>query len=131
VKLVRIPAYSHNYADTHPIYRFENVRVPAIDRIGEEGAGMDFTYDWFRYERLMIAARCCGAAARLIASELDPERFHHPEHALHQRQVLHRNAALEPPRGVGAEVRLHRQRADHAPRPDLRARFRRVAFAHR
>jgi alkylation response protein AidB-like acyl-CoA dehydrogenase len=27
---------------------------------------MGFTYDWFRYERLMIAARCCGAAARLI-----------------------------------------------------------------
>ena len=27
---------------------------------------MDFTYDWFRYERLGIAARCCGAAARLI-----------------------------------------------------------------
>jgi len=24
---------------------------------------MAFTYDWFRYERLMIAARCCGAAA--------------------------------------------------------------------
>jgi acyl-CoA dehydrogenase len=66
VTLVRIPAYSHNYADTHPIYRFDNVRVPAIDRIGEEGAGMDFTYDWFRYERLGIAARCCGAAARLI-----------------------------------------------------------------
>ena len=66
VKLVRIPAYSHNYPDTHPIYRFENVRVPAVDRIGEEGAGMDFTYDWFRYERLGIAARCCGAAGRLI-----------------------------------------------------------------
>ncbi|HYV89525.1 MAG TPA: acyl-CoA dehydrogenase family protein, partial [Candidatus Polarisedimenticolia bacterium] len=66
VKLVRIPAYSHNYPDTHPIYGFENVRVPAIDRIGEEGAGMDFTYDWFRYERLGIAARCCGAAQRLI-----------------------------------------------------------------
>jgi alkylation response protein AidB-like acyl-CoA dehydrogenase len=27
---------------------------------------MDFTYAWFRYERLGIAARCCGAAARLI-----------------------------------------------------------------
>jgi acyl-CoA dehydrogenase len=66
VILVRTPAYSHNYADTHPIYRFDNVRVPAIDRIGEEGAGMDFTYDWFRYERLGIAARCCGAASRLI-----------------------------------------------------------------
>ena len=27
---------------------------------------MSFTHDWFRYERLMIGARCCGAAARLI-----------------------------------------------------------------
>jgi acyl-CoA dehydrogenase len=66
VTLVRTPAYSHNYADHHPIYRFENVRVPAANRIGEEGDGMAFTYDWFRYERLGIAARCCGAAARLI-----------------------------------------------------------------
>src|SRR5262249_12537196 len=50
----------------HPIYRFEQVRVPAANRIGEEGDGMAFTQDWFRYERLGIAARCCGAAARLI-----------------------------------------------------------------
>src|SRR5439155_27382831 len=28
--------------------------------------GLDFTYEWFRYERLMIAARCCGAMERLI-----------------------------------------------------------------
>ena len=27
---------------------------------------MGFTYAWFRRERLMIAARCCGAMARLI-----------------------------------------------------------------
>ena len=27
---------------------------------------MGFTYAWFRHERLMIAARCCGAAERLI-----------------------------------------------------------------
>jgi acyl-CoA dehydrogenase len=66
ITLVRTPAYSHNYAIHHPIYRFENVRVPAANRIGEEGDGMAFTYDWFRYERLAIAARCCGAAARLI-----------------------------------------------------------------
>ena len=66
VTLVRTPAYSHNYADHHPIYRFEDVRVPAANRIGNEGDGMAFTYDWFRYERLGIAARCCGAAARLI-----------------------------------------------------------------
>jgi alkylation response protein AidB-like acyl-CoA dehydrogenase len=66
ITLVRSPAYSHNYAAHHPIYRFEGVRVPAANRIGEEGDGLAFTYDWFRYERLMIAARCCGAASRLI-----------------------------------------------------------------
>ena len=27
---------------------------------------MSFTHAWFRYERLMIAARCCGAMERLI-----------------------------------------------------------------
>jgi alkylation response protein AidB-like acyl-CoA dehydrogenase len=27
---------------------------------------MAFSHAWFRYERLMIAARCCGAAERLI-----------------------------------------------------------------
>jgi alkylation response protein AidB-like acyl-CoA dehydrogenase len=66
VLLVRTPAYTHNYAAHHPIYRFENVRVPAANLIGAEGDGMGFTYAWFRYERLGIAARCCGAAARLI-----------------------------------------------------------------
>jgi acyl-CoA dehydrogenase len=40
--------------------------VPVSNRIGEAGAGMDYTRSWFRRERLMIAARCCGAAARLI-----------------------------------------------------------------
>jgi acyl-CoA dehydrogenase len=27
---------------------------------------MSFTHEWFRYERLMIAARCCGAMERLL-----------------------------------------------------------------
>ncbi len=45
---------------------FEDVRVPASHLIGKEGDGLAFTYEWFRYERLMIAARCCGAAERLI-----------------------------------------------------------------
>ena len=27
---------------------------------------MTFTHSWFRHERLGIAARCCGAAERLI-----------------------------------------------------------------
>jgi len=67
VEMLRSPAYSHTYAAHHPVYRFKDVRVPAANRIGEEGDGMDFTYEWFRYERLMIAARCCGAAERLIS----------------------------------------------------------------
>jgi acyl-CoA dehydrogenase len=66
LRMVRAPAYSHTYADQHAILEFEDVRVPAANLIGEEGGGMGFTYDWFRYERLMIAARCCGAAERLI-----------------------------------------------------------------
>jgi alkylation response protein AidB-like acyl-CoA dehydrogenase len=66
VRLVREPAYSHTYPDSHAIVAFEDVRVPASHLVGAEGDGMGFTYEWFRYERLMIAARCCGAAERLI-----------------------------------------------------------------
>lgn len=71
VKVERTPLYAHNYDHHHPILSFANVRVPATDRIGEEGAGMDFTHAWFRRERLMIAARCCGAMARLVGEATD------------------------------------------------------------
>jgi len=66
IRTVRTPAYSHTLADHHPILDFQGVRVPAANLIGAEGDGMRFVYEWFRYERLMIAARCCGAAERLI-----------------------------------------------------------------
>ncbi|MEP6759571.1 MAG: acyl-CoA dehydrogenase [Actinomycetota bacterium] len=66
VRLVAEPRYTHTYPDTHAIVAFDDVRVPASHLIGAEGDGMSFTYAWFRYERLMIAARCCGAAERLI-----------------------------------------------------------------
>jgi acyl-CoA dehydrogenase len=66
VRLVREPRYTHTYADTHAVVAFDDVRLPATHLIGAEGDGLDFTYEWFRYERLMIAARCCGAADRLI-----------------------------------------------------------------
>ena len=54
----------HTYPDTHALVAFEDVRVPAGNLVGE-GDGMSFTHEWFRYERLMIAARCC-AMERLI-----------------------------------------------------------------
>jgi alkylation response protein AidB-like acyl-CoA dehydrogenase len=66
VRLVREPRYTHTYPDSHAIVAFEDVRVPATHLVGAEGDGMAFTYEWFRYERMMIAARCCGAAERLI-----------------------------------------------------------------
>jgi len=62
----RTPAYTHTYDHHHPILQFDNVDIPGRDRIGAEGSGMGFTHSWFRRERLMIAARCCGAMARLI-----------------------------------------------------------------
>ncbi len=66
VRLLREPRYSHTYPDTHALVAFEDVRVPASHLVGAEGDGMSFTHEWFRYERLMIAARCCGAMERLI-----------------------------------------------------------------
>ncbi len=67
VRVVRTPAYSHTISHHHPIVAFEDVRVPAANLVGAEGDGMAFAYEWFRFERLMVAARCLGAAARLVA----------------------------------------------------------------
>ena len=63
---VATPKFSHSYAAHHPTYRFNEVRVPAAQRVGQPGDGMAYTHSWFRHERLMIGARSCGAAARLI-----------------------------------------------------------------
>lgn len=65
ISVERSPLYTHTYDHHHPVLTFDKVRVPASDRIGAEGDGMGFTHAWFRRERLMIAARCCGAMARL------------------------------------------------------------------
>ncbi len=66
VRHIRTPAYTHTYSHHHWEMAFEGVRVPVTHLVGEEGDGMNFTYEWFRYERVMIAARCLGAAERLI-----------------------------------------------------------------
>ena len=66
VRVVRTPAYSHTLGHAHPIVAFEGVRVPATHLVGSEADGMSFVYEWFRFERLMVAARCLGAAERLV-----------------------------------------------------------------
>ena len=66
VEVVRTPHYSHNIPDEHPIVSFTDVRVPVSHLVGAEGEGMTFTQDWFRFERIMVASRCVGAAQRLL-----------------------------------------------------------------
>jgi acyl-CoA dehydrogenase len=66
VRVVRTPAYTHTIGHAHPIVAFEGVRVPAANLVGGEGDGMTFAHEWFRFERLMVAARCLGAADRLV-----------------------------------------------------------------
>jgi alkylation response protein AidB-like acyl-CoA dehydrogenase len=66
IRVARTPAYSHTYAHHHAELAFENARVPAANLVGAEGDGMQFAYEWFRYERLMIAARSLGAMERLV-----------------------------------------------------------------
>jgi acyl-CoA dehydrogenase len=63
--LTRTPRYMHDpYVYAHPEYRLENCRVPEANRIN--GGGGEGAKKWFTVERLMIAARCCGAAERLL-----------------------------------------------------------------
>ena len=66
VTVVRTPAYSHTISHHHPIVEFADVRVPAANLVGTEGGGMLYSREWFRFERLMVAARCTGAASRLV-----------------------------------------------------------------
>jgi acyl-CoA dehydrogenase len=66
VTVVRTPAYTHTISHHHPIVAFTDVRVPATHLVGAEGDGMSFAYEWFRFERMMVAARCLGGAQRLV-----------------------------------------------------------------
>lgn len=70
IEVIANPKFSHTYAAHHPTYRFANVRVHSSQRVGKSGDGMAYTRSWFRHERLMIGARSCGAAARLIEEAL-------------------------------------------------------------
>jgi len=66
VEVIDNPLFSHTFAAHHPTYRFSDVFVPEENRVGAEDAGMSYTRSWFRHERMMIAARTCGAAQRLL-----------------------------------------------------------------
>jgi acyl-CoA dehydrogenase len=71
IRVVRTPAYTHTISHHHPIVAFTDVRVPATHLVGAEGDGMSFAYEWFRFERMMVAARCLGGAQRLVEEITD------------------------------------------------------------
>jgi acyl-CoA dehydrogenase len=65
LEIVRTPAFMHDpYASRHVELRLKGCRVPGSARL--EGGGDKGTKRWFSLERIMIAARCCGAAERLV-----------------------------------------------------------------
>jgi len=65
LEIVRTPRFLHDpYIDVHPEIAFRDCRVPEVNRIPSGGG--EGTREWFTVERLFIAARCCGAAERLL-----------------------------------------------------------------
>jgi alkylation response protein AidB-like acyl-CoA dehydrogenase len=76
VEIMDHPRYMHTLIAGHPRFAFRDVRVAGANVLGQVGRGLELSKAWFRHERVMIAARCCGAAARLIeeASAFAQER---------------------------------------------------------
>jgi len=67
VEVIDHPRYMHHLIAGHLKIAFRNVRVPQANVLGEVGQGLSLSKEWFRRERIMIAARCVGAAERLIS----------------------------------------------------------------
>jgi acyl-CoA dehydrogenase len=66
MSIKRIPRFMHRHPDRHPEILFENCEVPASQMLGGRGEANAISKEWFREERLHIAARSLGAAQRLI-----------------------------------------------------------------
>jgi alkylation response protein AidB-like acyl-CoA dehydrogenase len=66
VRMTADPDYTHTFADRHPQFVLEDVRVPADAMLGEKGRADALTNEWFVEERLHIGARCTGAMERLL-----------------------------------------------------------------
>jgi alkylation response protein AidB-like acyl-CoA dehydrogenase len=99
VAVIDHPRYMHTLIAGHPRYAFRNVRVPAGYVLGQVGQGLELSKAWFRHERVMIAARCCGAAARLIeatsAFALERRQFGQPIADYQAIQIMLADSATE------------------------------------
>jgi acyl-CoA dehydrogenase len=64
LEIKRVPRFLHDpYIDVHPELVLRDCRIPATNLVagGDQGSR-----EWILVERLFIAARCCGAAERLL-----------------------------------------------------------------
>jgi acyl-CoA dehydrogenase len=66
VRWGRQPKFTNHALYGHPEMKLDDVPVGEGDVLGAVGGGISLTHDWFREERLMIAARCIGAARRCL-----------------------------------------------------------------
>ena len=66
LRMTADPDYTHTFADRHPQFLLEDVRVPAGAMLGGKGEADTMTNEWFVEERLHIGARCSGAMERLL-----------------------------------------------------------------
>lgn len=71
VEVIEHPRYMHHLIAGHLKIALRNVRVPQTHVLGAVGQGLSLSKEWFRRERIMIAARCVGAAERLIREASD------------------------------------------------------------
>jgi acyl-CoA dehydrogenase len=64
MEITKTPRFLHDpYLDHHPEIVFTNCRIPAENQVSGGDSG---SREWILVERLFIAARCCGAALRLL-----------------------------------------------------------------
>ncbi|MEK6721196.1 MAG: acyl-CoA dehydrogenase [Chloroflexota bacterium] len=66
VRVQADPDYTHTFADRHPQFVLEDVRVGASAILGGIGRADALTNEWFVEERIHIGARCSGAMERLL-----------------------------------------------------------------
>ena len=71
VMLKADPDYTHTFADRHPQFVLEDVRVPSDAILGDIGAADELTNEWFVEERIHIGARCTGAMERLLREAVE------------------------------------------------------------
>jgi alkylation response protein AidB-like acyl-CoA dehydrogenase len=64
LEIKRVPRFLHDpYIDLHPEITLRDCRIPTANLVAGGDTG---SREWILVERLFIAARCCGAAERLL-----------------------------------------------------------------